>query len=100
MVHISSSKSKIIIYLARETQMALLLAKKVTVPAKYTDFADVFSNESANILPEQIGVNEHAIKLEEGKQPSYELIYNLEPIELKTLKTYIKTNLANGFICA
>ena len=30
--------------------MALLLAKKVIIPAKYLDFADVFLEESANIL--------------------------------------------------
>ena len=27
------------------------------------------------------------------KQPSYELIYNLGPVELEILKTYIKTHL-------
>ena len=32
-MHVSSLGSKITIYLAREAQMALLLAKKVTVPA-------------------------------------------------------------------
>ena len=34
----------------------------------------------------------------ESKQPPFGLIYSLSPIELKTLKTYIKTNLANDFI--
>ena len=43
-------------------------------------------------------MNEHAIKLEEDKQPSFRPIYNLGLVELETLKTYIKTNLANGFI--
>ena len=28
----------------------------------------------------------------------YALIYNLGPVELETLKIYIKNNLANGFI--
>ena len=49
-------------------------------------------------LPENTGINEHAIKLEEGKQAPFGPIYSLGPVELKTLKTYIKTNLANGFI--
>ena len=44
-------------------------------------------------------MNENIIELEENKQPPFRLIYILGPIELKTLKTYIKTNLANGFIC-
>ena len=46
-----------------------------------------------------MGINEHAIKLQEGKQPPYGPIYNLGPIKLNTLKTYIETNLANSFIC-
>ena len=86
------------IHPARKAQLALLLAEKVTVPVEYSDFADVFSEKSANVLPERTGANEHAIKLEEGKQPPYRPIYSLGPVELKTLKTYIETNLANGFI--
>ena len=78
--------------------MALVLAKKVTISAKYLDFADIFSKKAANIFPEQTRVNEHAIKLEKGKKPPYELIYSLGPVEFKALKTYIKINLANGFI--
>ena len=76
----------------------MLLAKKVTVPAKYLDFADVFSENSANVLLEQTGVNEYTIKLEKGKEPPYEPIHRLVPVELKTLKIYIKTNLVNGFM--
>ncbi len=41
-------------------------------------------------LPENIGMNKYAIKLIEGKQPSYRPIYVLSPIELEILKTYIK----------
>ena len=76
----------------------MLLAKEVTVPTKYLDFADVFLEKSANVLPEQTGANEHVIKPEEGKQTPYGPIYSLGPVELETLKTYIKTNLSNGFI--
>ena len=50
-------------------------------------------------LPENTGMNEHAIKLEKGKQPFFGPIYSLDLVELETLKTYIGTNLANGFIC-
>ena len=88
------------IYPVRKAQMALLLAKKVNVLVKYSDFVDVFSKKSANLLPEQIGVNEHIIELEKGKQSPYEPIYSRGPVELETLKIYIKTNLANGFITA
>ena len=98
MVHISSLELKITIHPARKAQIALLLIKKVALPAKYLDFANVFLEKSVNVLSEQIRVNDHAIRLEKGKQPSYGPIYNLGSIKLKTFKTYIKTNLANSFI--
>ena len=80
--------------------MALLLAKIVILIAKYSDFANVFMKKLSNILPKQIRVNKYAIKLEKDKQPPYKPIYILRLIELETLKTYIKSNLANGFIQA
>ena len=83
-----------------EAQVGALLFDKVLteVPAEYSDYSDVFLAENAVELPENIGMNEHAIKLEEGKQPSFGSIYSLDLVELETLKTYIKTNLANSFI--
>ena len=38
------------------------------------------------------------IKLQKNLQLPYNSIYNLGLVELKTLKTYIEINLANGFI--
>ena len=99
-MHVSCLELRITIHLARKAQLALLLAKQVTVPTKYSDFADVFLEKPANVLLERTRANEHVIKLEKGKQPLYGPIYSLEPVELKTLKTYIKTNLVNGFIRA
>ena len=78
---------------------ALLFDETLTeVPAEYSDYNDVFSAENAAEFPENTGMNEHAIELEESKQPPFGPIYSLGPVELETLKTYIKTNLANGFI--
>ena len=88
------------IHLVKKAQIALLLAKKINILAKYSDFANVFSEKLANILSEQTRANEHAIELEQGKQPPYRHIYSLGLVEFKTLKTYIKTNLANSFIKA
>ena len=89
---------KMTIHPARKAQIASLLAKEVTVPAKYSDFAHVFSKGSAEVLPECTGNNKNAIELEDGKEPIYGLIYSLGPVELWTLKIYIETNLGNGFI--
>ena len=100
MVYVSflSLGSKMIIHPAREAQIALQLAKKVTVLAESSDFANIFSKELAKVLPKYTGINKHSIELEDGKQLLYGPIDNLSPVELETLKTSIKTNLANGFI--
>ena len=45
-------------------------------------------------------MNEHAIELKNGKQPLFKPIYSLSSVESEMLKIYIKTNLANGFICS
>ncbi len=68
------------------------------IPAKYSNYADVFSLDLVIELSEKTGINEHAIKLIEGKQPPYGPIYALSPVELETLKTYIETYLKTGFI--
>ena len=49
-------------------------------------------------LLENTGMNKHAIELIDGKQLPYGLIYTLSLVELKTLKTYIKTHLKTRFI--
>ena len=78
---------------------ALIFNKAPTeVLAEYSDYSNVFSAENVAELPEHIGMNDHAIKLEKSKQPPFDPIYSLRPVKLETLKTYIETNLANGFI--
>ena len=86
------------IHPAKKAQITSLLTEKVIILAEYLDFANVFSKISAKVLQEQTGVNEDAIKLENNKQSPYRPIYSLGFVELKTLKTYIKINLTNGFI--
>ena len=100
-VHVATLFSSMEVHPDREVQVAALIADKapVAIPAEYSDFEDVFSKESATVLPEHTEINTHAIDLEEGKQPPYGPIYSLGPVELETLKTYIETNLANDFIC-
>ena len=76
------------------------MTKKVTMPTNYLDFVDVFLEKSANVLPKWTKANKYAHELEKSKQPPYGPIYSLGLIGFKTLKTYIETNLANGFIRA
>ena len=81
-------------------QVSGLIAEEASmkVSAEYSNFADVFSPDLASELSEYTGINNHAIELVYGQQPPYEAIYSLRLVELETLKAYIETNLANGFI--
>ena len=103
-VHVASLSSTPLVALdvhhSRRPQISGLIAEEAPtkVPTEYSDFADVFSLDLASELPEHTGINDHAIELVEGQQPPYGPIYSLEPVELETLKAYIETNLANGFI--
>lgn len=70
----------------------------IIIPVEYLDFTNIFSKKSAIVLLEYTMINKNAIDLKKGKQPPYRPIYNLRRVELKTLKTYIVTNLANCFV--
>ena len=50
-MHMVSLTSKMGIYLAPKAKIVLLIAQKVSVPVKYTDFVNVFSKKSAEVQP-------------------------------------------------
>jgi len=64
---------------------------------RYKYYVDVFSQDRAETLAPHWPID-HTINLEPGFNIPYGRIYNLSEVELKTLKAYIETNLANGFI--
>ena len=103
-VHVASLRStpltSLDVHPSREPQISGLIAEEAPtkVPTEYSDFTDVFSLDLVMEFPEYTEINTHAIDLEEDKHPHYGPIYNLGPVELETLKTYIETNLVNGFI--
>ena len=86
------------IYLSCQAQVAVLISKETGISAEYSNFSNVFSSDSTAKLPEYTRINNHLINLLDNKQSPYGLIYSLGPVELETLKTYIKTNLASSFI--
>ena len=71
------------------TQVEVQIFNKapIEVPAEYSDYSDVFSVENIVEFSKNIKINEHAIELEEGKQPPFGLIYSLGSVELEMLKT-------------
>ena len=101
-VHMAiQEQEEMLMHSKKQAQVGDLLFDNAStaVPVEYSDYSNVSSVENAVELPENTGINEHAIELEEGKQPPFRPIYSLAPVELETLKTYIETNLLNGFIC-
>ena len=96
----SASQLELDVHPFRRPQISDLIAEEAPtkVPAKYSDYADLFSLDLASKLPKHTEINDHAIELVEGQQPLYGPIYSLRLIELETLKAYIETNLAKRFI--
>ena len=89
-----------LVHLEKQAQIkALLFDKALTyILIKYFNYKNIFLAKNAVELLEYIGINDYTIKLEKNKQPFFRLFHSFGPIELKTLKVYIKTNLTNSFI--
>ena len=93
-------KKQIQIKVQSRAQVRVLLFDKAStkISVEYSDYSNIFLVENVIKISKNTEINEHAIKLKKGKQSLFGLIYSLELVELETLKTYIKTNLANNFI--
>ena len=88
-VHVAALEAlELAIHPSRSPLLAALQQDKTPteIPSEYADYADVFTPDLAMELPENTGINEHAIELVKGKQPPYGPIYSLGPVELETLK--------------
>lgn len=83
---------------SREAKLELILVDKAPIEIfyEYSDYANVFSPNLSIGLPEYTRINNHAIKLEEGKEPPYGPIYSLTLVDLKILKTYIENYVKIG----
>lgn len=99
-VYIALLEIQNIVHLSRKAQIALFIINKALIKVfkEYAKYNDIFFQRVEAELPEHTRINDHPIDLKEGKQPLYRPIYSLVPVELKTLKIYIKNNLKNGFI--
>ena len=81
-----------------QAQVTSLISRKTGISAEYSDFSNIFSSNSTVKLMGHPRINDHSINLLNNRQSPHSLIYSLGPVQLKTLKTYIKANLTNGFI--
>jgi hypothetical protein len=71
-------------------------SKGPAIPWEFADYANVFLEEEAAILPPLKGL-QHAIKLD-GSKPPYRPIYSLSETELAVLRKYIKDSGVKGWI--
>ena len=67
------------------------------LPKNYQDYGDVFNELKANTLPE-FWLYDCPINLQPIKEPPWGANYNFPPTVLEVFRTYIKENMANGFI--
>ena len=68
-----------------------------SIPPEYHEFADLFSQKEADMLPPHRSYD-HQIPLEPGTTPPFGSIYSMSPTELEVLRKYIEENLKKGFI--
>ena len=96
----SFSSSLLNVYPVYTPQIAGLIVKKIVTKVlnKYVNFVNIFFFDLASKLLKHTGINYYIIELVNGQQLIYRPLYSLGPVELKTLKAYIETNLANRFI--
>lgn len=97
-VYMTYLGAEISIYLACKAQIVLLVAKKVMILIEYLGSADIFLQKLPAELSKVFDINKHSINAAPDKYSPYGKIYSLRLVELKTLKIFIKTNLANRFI--
>ena len=69
------------------------------LPLEYYGYLNVFSYQESDKLP-VYRLYDYSIKLKEGKEPPYGLLYRMSQDELLVLKNYLKENLSKGFIRA
>ena len=63
-----------LIHFSHQAQVAALTSEKTGIPAKYFNFSNVFSSDSAVELPEHTRIHDHLINLLDNKQTLYGLI--------------------------
>lgn len=71
--------------------------RDLEVPRELLEYTDVFSNERAGVLP-ALKQGDHAIEIEDGKEPPYRPLYNLSQTELAELRRYLEDSLQKGWI--
>jgi hypothetical protein len=70
-------------------------AQEVCILYKLLEYADVFNNRNAEILPQYKSLD-YIIPIVESKEPPYSLLYTFSLRKLQLLRKYIKEALQQG----
>lgn len=98
-VHVTFLASSNVYSFCKAQIISLKTDKTLTaILSKYVNVGDIFFPNLTIQLPKHTGINNYVINLMNNQLLLYQPIYNLKLVKLKTLKTYIKMNLANNFI--
>ena len=76
-----------IVYFIEKIEIISLNYKNIIILTKYFNLIDIFLPSFIIELLEYIGIKNYVINLGINKYLFYNLIYSLEPIKLKILKT-------------
>jgi len=68
------------------------------IPGEYHEYADIFSKERADTLPDHRPYD-LKINLEDGAEPPLSRMYSLSQTEVQALRKFLDENLCIGFIC-
>ena len=80
------------------TELTIATKKdEVVLPPQYSDYADIFSERTFDILPPHQDFN-HAIELKETFTLKVTKLYPLNPQELEVCKEFVKENLKTSQI--
>ena len=77
---------------------APFFAVTITLFSKYSDYANIFSEQKARALPKH-GQQDLGIEIIPGATAPFSPFYNFLAPELETLWGYLSNNLAKGYIC-
>ncbi len=83
----------------RGETLSEVIIEELTIPNKYTKYANIFSRVASNILPPHQIYN-HKIQLEKEVKGNlgYSPLYKILTTELEATKKYLLDNLDKGFI--
>ena len=83
----------------RLAQEAYKGARTSAIPEEFQQYAEVFTKETFDKLPEHRKWD-HGIELKEGSEPHSSKIYPLSPTEQAELDKFLEENLPSGCICS